>query len=73
MYGLCRDLFGEVGLVSRRVLRCRVSVGTCTARFFFVETCSESSAYCWDMSGDVGFVSGLVRRGRLSVATCSTK
>jgi len=52
-----------VGLVSRRVLRTRVSVGTCTAML----------GYCRDVSDEVGLVSGHVRRGRLNVGRCSVR
>jgi len=48
---LCRDVFGEVGLVSVRVRRGRVSVGTCSAK----------SGFCRDLFGEVGLLSGLVR------------
>jgi len=55
MSGMCRDVFGEVGLVSGRFLRCRFNVGTCSAR----------SGLCRIEIGEVGLVSGHVRRGWL--------
>jgi len=51
MSSMCRDVFGEVGLVSGRFRRCRVSV----------KTFSELSVYCWYVFDDVEYVSGRVR------------
>jgi len=50
-------MFGEFGLVSGRVRRGRLSVGTC----------SEKSAYCPDVFGEVGLVSGSFRGGLVIV------
>jgi len=50
--GLVWDVFCEVGLVSVRVRRGRLSVATCR----------ERSAYCRDVFGAVGLVSGRFRR-----------
>jgi len=44
---LCRDVFGEVGLVSVSFRRGRDSVGTCTSR----------SDLCQAVCGDVGLLS----------------
>jgi len=57
------DVFGEVGLMSGRVRRGRLSVGTCSTR----------TDKCRDVSGDVGLVSGCVRRCLLIIVTCSEK
>jgi len=59
---LCRDMSGDVGLVSGHVRQCR----------FIVGTCSEGLDYFRDMFVVVGFLSDSVRRGRLSVGTCTT-
>jgi len=59
MFSLCRDVFGEVGLVTVRVRLGRVSVGTCSAK----------SGYSREVFGVVVVVSGPVRRCRLSVWT----
>jgi len=61
MSSLCRDLFGDVGLVSGRVRQGRLSVGMCSSKL----------GYCRDVSGDVGLLPGYVRRIRLNVGTCS--
>jgi len=50
-----------VGLVSVRVQRVRVSVGTCSVR----------TGYCQDVFGVVGLMSGRVRRGLFIVVTFS--
>jgi len=63
MSALCRDVFGEVGLVSGLVRRGRVNVGSCSAK----------SAFCQDVYGEVCLESGRVRRRRLIVETCSTR
>jgi len=48
-----RDVLGEVGFLSVRVRRSRLSVGTCPAR----------SAKCRDVFGDVGFFLDLSMSG----------
>jgi len=58
---LSRDVFGDVGLLSGRVKRCRVCVGTC----------SSKPSYSRYLYGNVGLVSGDVRRFLLIVGTCS--
>jgi len=61
--GKFRDVFVEVGFLSGRVLRCRLSVGTC----------STMSGECQYVFGEVDTLTGLVRLGRLIVGNCSTK
>jgi len=63
MSGLCRDLIGKVGLVSVRVRRCRLNVGTCSSR----------SGECRYVFGEVGLYLGLVRQGRVIVGKCSAR
>jgi len=55
--------YGEVGLLSGRVRRGFLSVGTCSAR----------TAKCRDVSGDVGIGSGHFGRGWFIVWTFSAR
>jgi len=59
--GLVSGLDRRVGLVSGRVQRGRLNVGTC----------KQKLAYCRDEFGEVGLVLGFVRKCRLRVGTCS--
>jgi len=61
MLDLCRDVSGEVGLLSVHVRRGRLNVGTFSAR----------SGVCRDVFGEVVLVSRLVRQGWINVGTCS--
>jgi len=70
---LCRDFFGEVGLVSNRVRRGRLGVGTCSAISISVGTCPARFALCRYMSVEAGLLTGLFQRGRVSVGTCSVR
>jgi len=63
MLVLCRELFGEVGLVSVLFRRGMNSVGMCSAR----------SGMCGDVFGEVDLVSRSVRRGRVMVGMCSVR
>jgi len=63
MSALCRDLTGKVGLVSVRVRRRRLNVGTCLSR----------SGECRYVFGEVGLYLGLVRQSRVSVGNCSVR
>jgi len=60
MSAYCRDLFFKFGLMSVRVRRGRLSVGTC----------STMTGKCLYVVGEVGLVSGHVRRGRIFVGPC---
>jgi len=63
MSASCRDLIGKVGLVSVRVRRRRLNVGTF----------SSKSGECRYVFGEVGLYLGLVRQGRVSVGKCSAR
>jgi len=63
-------MFIDVGFVSGRVRRVRISVGTCLRGRFIVGTCVARSALCRDVFGEVELVLGRVRRSRLSFGTC---
>jgi len=54
MSAYCVDVFGEVGIVSGRVRRGRLSVGMFRRGLVRVGTCSAKSALCRDMSDEVG-------------------
>jgi len=76
----CRDVLGEVGLVSGPVRRGRLCDGTCPSMsgrvergFLSVGSCSERYGYCRDVFADVGLLSERFRGGRLSFGTCTTK
>jgi len=60
MSAYCRDLSVMVGLMSVRVRRVRLSVGTC----------SKMLGKCRYAFGELGFVPGLLRQSLVSVATC---
>jgi len=80
MSSYCRDVTGEVALLTGHIRR-----GRLICRYVFGEvmlvpervrsgrhcfgTFTARSAYCRDMSVDVGFVSGNVRQYRLIVGT----
>jgi len=64
-------MFGEVGLVSGRVGRGRVSVGKYSARFSYFRDLIGEVDLEPAMFDEVGLMSVLVRRSRVSFGTCS--
>jgi len=68
--GYSRDVFGDVGVVSERVRRCRILSAFVRHSRFSVGTCSIWSGMCRDVFGEVGLGSGHVRRGVVFVGTC---
>jgi len=66
-----RDVFGEVFFVSGRVRRGRFSAGRVRRCRVIVGTCSAKSGYSRDVFGDVGVVLERVRRSRHIVCSCS--
>jgi len=60
MSGWCEELFVEVGLLSGRVQRGWLSVGTCSTRL-------GKGRYAF---GEVGYLPRLFQRSRVSDATC---
>jgi len=66
-------VFGDVGLLSGRVRRGRLSVGMCSASSAYCRAFSVKSGLCRDVFGEVLLVSGRVRRNRISVGTCPAK